>query len=45
MTASRWNAIYLVTAGSLAAILVALISVVPRTEDGADWFAPLVPGG
>ena len=45
MTASRWNAIYLVTAGSLAAILVALIAVVPRTEDGADWFAPLVPGG
>ena len=45
MTAARWNAIYIITAGSLAAILAALIAVVPRTEDGIDWFAPLVPGG
>ncbi len=45
MTASRWNTIYLVTGGILAAILAALIATVPRTEDGFDWFAPLIPGG
>jgi predicted small integral membrane protein len=45
MTASRWTTIYVVTAGLLAAILAALIAAVPRTEDGFDWFAPLIPGG
>lgn len=45
MTASRWNTIYVVTAGVLAAILAALIASVPRTEDGIDWFAPLIEGG
>ena len=45
MTATRWTTIYLVTAGALAAILAALVAAVPRTEDGIDWFAPLIPGG
>ncbi len=45
MTASRWTTIYLITGGILAAILAALIAAVPRTEDGIDWFAPLIPGG
>ena len=45
MTASRWNTIYLVTGGVLAAILAALIAVTPRTEDGIDWFGPMIPGG
>lgn len=45
MTASRWNTIYLITAGILAAILAALIAATPRTEEGIDWFAPMVPGG
>jgi predicted small integral membrane protein len=45
MTASRWTSIYLVTAAALAAILAALFLSVPRTEDGIDWFAPLIQGG
>ena len=45
MTASRWTTIYLTTAAVLAAALVALFAAVPRTEDGIDWFAPMVPGG
>ena len=45
MTATRWTTIYLVTAGSLAAILAVLIASVPRTEEGIDWFGPLIPGG
>lgn len=45
MTSSRWTLIYLVTGGVMTAILVALIAVTPRTEDGIDWFAPMSPGG
>jgi predicted small integral membrane protein len=45
MTSSRWTLIYLVTGGALAAILVALIMATPRTEDGIDWFGPMIPGG
>jgi len=45
MTASRWNTIYLVTGGVLAAILAGLIAATPRTEDGIDWFGPMIPGG
>jgi predicted small integral membrane protein len=45
MTKSRWNTIYLTTFAALAAVLVALIAAVPRTEDGIDWFAPMIAGG
>lgn len=45
MTSSRWTLIYLATFGTLAAILVALIAATPRTEDGIDWFGPMIPGG
>ncbi|MCZ8154187.1 MAG: DUF2160 domain-containing protein [Rhodobacteraceae bacterium] len=45
MTSSRWTLIYLVTGGTLAAILMALIMATPRTEDGIDWFGPMIPGG
>ena len=45
MTKTRWNTIYLTTFAALAAILAALLAAVPRTEDGIDWFGPLIPGG
>ncbi len=45
MTKTRWNTIYLTTFAALAAVLVALIAAVPRTEDGIDWFAPMIAGG
>ena len=45
MTATRWTTIYVVTGAVLAAILAALIAVTPRTEDGIDWFGPMIPGG
>lgn len=45
MTSSRWTLIYLVTGGTLAAILASLIAATPRSEDGIDWFAPMIPGG
>lgn len=45
MTSSRWTLIYLATGGTLAAILAALIMATPRTEDGIDWFGPMIPGG
>jgi predicted small integral membrane protein len=45
MTSSRWTTIYLITGGILAAILAAIIAAVPRTEDGIDWFGPMIPGG
>lgn len=45
MTSSRWTTIYLATGGVMAAILVALVAATPRTEDGIDWFGPMIPGG
>ena len=45
MTSSRWTTIYLITGGVLAAILAAIIAAVPRTDDGIDWFGPMIPGG
>lgn len=45
MTKTRWNTIYLTTFAALAAILAALLAAAPRTEDGIDWFAPLIEGG
>lgn len=45
MTATRWNTIYLVTGGILAAVLAGLIAITPRNEDGIDWFGPLSQGG
>jgi len=45
MTKTRWNTIYVTTFAALAAILAALFAAVPRTEDGIDWFAPMITGG
>jgi predicted small integral membrane protein len=45
MTASRWTQTYLVIAALMAAILAALIWVVPTTDEGKDWTASLIPGG
>lgn len=45
MTKTRWNTIYVTTFAALAAILAALVAAVPRTEDGIDWFAPMITGG
>jgi predicted small integral membrane protein len=45
MTAQRWTLIYLVTGGLMAAILAGLFAAVPRSDEGMDWFAPLIPGG
>ena len=45
MTKTRWNTIYVSTFAALAAILAALFAAVPRTEDGIDWFAPMITGG
>lgn len=45
MTAARWNLVYLITGAVLAAILAALIAATPRTEDGIDWFGPMITGG
>jgi predicted small integral membrane protein len=45
MTKTRWNTIYLTTFAALAAVLLALFAAVPRTEDGIDWFAPMIAGG
>ena len=45
MTRTNWNTIYLTTFAALAAILVALFAAAPRTEDGIDWFAPMITGG
>lgn len=45
MTAARWTTIYLATGGLMAAVLAGLIAATPRTEDGIDWFGPMIPGG
>ena len=45
MSKTRWNTIYVTTFAALAAILAALFAAVPRTEDGIDWFAPMITGG
>ncbi len=45
MTARRWNLIYAVTAGILLAILAALVAATPRSDEGIDWFGPMIPGG
>lgn len=45
MQTTRWPTIYATTGAFLAAILAFLVWSVPATEDGKDWFAPLIPGG
>ena len=45
MTNTRWTTIYLATFAVMAAILAGLIYATPRTEDGIDWFGPMIPGG
>ena len=45
MTARAWNLIYALTAGVLLAILAALVAATPRSDEGIDWFAPMIPGG
>ncbi|NUB45709.1 DUF2160 domain-containing protein [Fertoebacter nigrum] len=45
MTATRWSTVYAITGLALLAILGLILTVVPRTEDGIDWVAPLIPGG
>lgn len=45
MTRTRWNSIYAATAAIMAAILVALVLAVPRSEDGFEWFEPMIEGG
>jgi predicted small integral membrane protein len=45
MTASRWNTVYLVIGAAMAAILAGLFLSVPRTDEGIDWYGPMVPGG
>ncbi len=45
MTARRWNLIYAVTAGVMLAILAALVAATPRSDEGIDWFGPMIPGG
>ncbi len=45
MTRTRWTTIYLVTGAIMAAILAGLVAATPRTEDGIDWFAPMIRGG
>jgi predicted small integral membrane protein len=46
MTRTRWTPIYLSLVALMAALLLALVWVVPVTEEGArEWTAPLIPGG
>ncbi len=45
MTNTRWTTIYLATFAVMAAILAGLIYATPRTEDGIDWFGPMIRGG
>ncbi len=45
MTASRWTSIYLTIAALMAAILAALIWVVPVKDGVRDWTGSLIPGG
>ena len=45
MTATRWNTVSLGVGAILAAILAALFAAVPRTEEGIDWYGPMIPGG
>ena len=41
----NWTAIYLGAAGTMGAILVALLVVAPRKEGALDWFSPMIQQG
>lgn len=45
MSNARWTVLYLGLGGLMAAILAGLLLAVPRTDEGLDWFAPMIPGG
>jgi predicted small integral membrane protein len=45
MTTTRWTSIYLTIAAVMAAILAALIWVVPVKDGVRDWTGSLIPGG
>jgi len=45
MTASRWNTIFATIAAVMAAVLAFLIWATPRTDEGIQWFDPMISGG
>ena len=45
MTTTRWPLIYTATGSLMLAVLAALLWATPRTEDGFDWFEPMIQGG
>jgi predicted small integral membrane protein len=45
MTTTRWTSIYLTITAVMAAILAALIWVVPVKDGVRDWTGSLIPGG
>lgn len=45
MTTSRWNTIFATTAAVMAAVLGFLIWATPRTDEGIQWFDPMIKGG
>lgn len=45
MTTSRWNSIFITIAAVMAALLAFLIWATPRTDEGFQWFDPMIKGG
>ncbi|WP_426034229.1 DUF2160 domain-containing protein [Cypionkella sp. TWP1-2-1b2] len=45
MTASRWNSIFITIAAAMAVLLAFLIWATPRTDEGFQWFDPMIKGG
>ena len=42
---TNWTAIILAAAGTMAAILAALLLAAPKKDGAIDWFAPMIPQG